>query len=458
MRKFVLTGALLLLAVLGFAQKAKYVFYFIGDGMGVNVVNATEVYLGAIEGKIGTTQLLFPSFPFSGVATSYSANSDVTDSSAAGTALSTGNKTKNGYMGVNPDKQPVQSIAEKAKAKGKKVAILTTVSIDHATPAVFYAHQPSRGMYYEIATDLAKSNFDYFAGSGFLNPTPKDKTPIWDLFDKAGYKVARGLKDFDEKAASADKMILLLPENYDQGEFPFAIDRKPGDMNLDDLTKKAVDFVTKGKNNKGFFMMVEGGLIDHALHPNDGASSIKEVIDFDNAIKVAYEFYKKYPKETLIVVAADHNTGGVSVGTQLQKLQYQKCSVNALSGEIAKLRKSDNTVTWEEVKALLKEKLGFWDQVKLSWDQERSLYLEYGETFVNKKDKIEETLYARTHALASLAKRILNESADLRWTTTGHTGDFVPVFAVGVGAENFTGRLDNTDIPKRISKVAGYGW
>lgn len=456
MRKFVLTGALLLLAVFGFAQKAKYVFYFIGDGMGVNVVNATEVYLGAVEGKIGTTKLVFPSFPISGVATSYSANSDVTDSSAAGTALSTGNKTKNGYMGVTPDKKPVQNIAEKAKAKGKKVAVLTTVSVDHATPAAFYAHQPNRGMYYEIANDLPKSNFDFFAGSGFLKPAPEGKTPIWELFDKAGYKVARGLQDYEAKAPTSDKMILLLPENYSQVEFPYSIDQKPGDMNLADLTTKAVEFVTKGKNNKGFFMMVEGGMIDHALHTNDGACALKEVIDFDNAINVAYEFYKKYPKETLIVVAADHNTGGIAVGTQLQKLQYQKCSVNVLSDEIAKLLKSEKRATWEEVKALLSDKLGFWTKVPLSWDQERRLYLEYGETFINKREKIEETLYARTQSFASLAKRILNESSDLGWTTTGHTGDLVPVYAVGAGAENFTGRLDNTDIPKRISKIAGY--
>lgn len=455
MKRFSIVWVMLLVAAVTFAQKPKYVFYFIGDGMGVNVVNATEYYLGAIEGKIGTTKLLFPSFPYSGVLTSYSANSDVTDSSAAGTALSTGHKTNNGYMGVTPDKKPVQNIAEKAKAKGKKVAVLTTVSVDHATPGAFYAHQPSRGMLYEIACDLPKAGFDFYGGSGFLKPAPEGKTPIWDLFKDAGYTVARGLNDYDQKASSTDKMILLLPENYSNVEFPYSIDQKPGDMNLADLTKKAVDFVTKGKNNKGFFMMVEGGMIDHALHTNDGACAVKEVVDFDNAIKVAYEFYQKYPKETLIVVTADHNTGGICTGTHLERLQYQTCSVDALSNEIAKLRKKDN-VTWDDAKALLKEKMGFWTKVPITWDQEYRIFREYGETFVNKQEKIEETLYARTHSFASLAKRIMNEAADLSWTTGGHTADYVPLFAVGAGAENFTGRLDNTEVPKRLEKVAGY--
>ena len=148
------------------AQQAKYVFYFIGDGMGVNQVNGTEMYLAANQGRIGYEPLLFASFPVATVAATYSTSNPITDSAAAGTALATGVKTYNGAIGLNDNKDRITTIAEMAKAAGKKVGVTTTVSVDHATPASFYAHQERRQMYYEIATDLSKSDFDFFGGSG----------------------------------------------------------------------------------------------------------------------------------------------------------------------------------------------------------------------------------------------------------------------------------------------------
>lgn len=148
-----------LLAGMASAQTAKYVFYFIGDGMGVNQVNGTEMYLAEQEGRIGAKSLLFTTFPVASVATTFSATNSVTDSSAAGTALATGSKTYNGAIGMDDQKQPLQSVAAQAKAAGKKVGVATSVSVDHATPAAFYAHQPDRDMYYEIATDLPKKLF-----------------------------------------------------------------------------------------------------------------------------------------------------------------------------------------------------------------------------------------------------------------------------------------------------------
>ena len=138
------------------AQQAKYVFYFIGDGMGVNQVQGTELYLGELEGKIGITPLQFTQFPYTTVATTFSATNGVTDSAAAGTALATGNKTKNGAIGVLKDLQtPVYSVATWAKQHGCRVGVATSVSIDHATPAAFYAHASGRGSYYEIGKDLS---------------------------------------------------------------------------------------------------------------------------------------------------------------------------------------------------------------------------------------------------------------------------------------------------------------
>ena len=153
----------LLTSGMAYAQQAKYVFYFIGDGMGVNQVNGTEMYLAEQEGRIGVKPLLFTSFPVASMATTFSATNSVTDSSAAGTALATGAKTYNGAIGMDDNKSVLQSVAERAKKSGKKVGVTTSVSVDHATPAAFYAHQPDRGMYYEIALDLPKAGFDFYA-------------------------------------------------------------------------------------------------------------------------------------------------------------------------------------------------------------------------------------------------------------------------------------------------------
>ena len=208
--------------------------------------------------------------------------------------------------------------------------------------------------------------------------------------------------------------------------------------------------------------MVEGGKIDWSCHGNDAATTMEEVVDFDNAIKVAYEFYKKHPKETLIVVTADHETGGLSMGTsgytlKLKALASQKQSQDLLSRAITDLRRSEK-VTWEQAKALLAEKMGFWTSIPLTWEQERMLRDEFETSFVKRKVVFEETLYAKTEPLAVAAKRIMSQVAKLGWSTTGHSAGYVPVFAVGAGSKLFVGKLDNTDIPKHIAKAAGYKW
>ena len=375
MKKLIYTLLLVLMTVTAHGQ-AKYVFYFIGDGMGVNQVNGTEMYQVEFQkGIIGVEPLLFTQFPVGTMATTFSATNSVTDSAAAGTALATGEKTYNHAISVDVDKNPLQTVAEKAKKAGKKVGVTTSVSVDHATPASFYAHQPDRDMYYEIALDLPKANFDFYAGGGFLKPNTtfdkKEAPSIFPIFEQAGYTVARGYQDYKDKAAKADKMILIQREGANPSCLPYALDRKEGDLTLAQITESAIDFLTKGKD-KGFFLMVEGGKIDWACHANDAATVFNEVKDMDDAIKVAYEFYKKHPKETLIVVTADHETGGLVLGTgryalNLKALQYQKNSTDVLSQRISDLRKAKgNKVTWEDMKALLAEEMGFWKQLPLS--------------------------------------------------------------------------------------------
>ena len=451
-----------------FAQEAKYVFYFIGDGMGVNQVLGTELYRGELEGKIGIVPLSFTQFPYSTVATTFSATNKVTDSAAAGTALATGNKTKNGAIGVLKDlKTPVNSVAAWAKESGMSVGIATSVSVDHATPAAFYAHEAGRGSYYEIGKDLYTAGFDFYAGSDFLDPTDNGKAEaenLYSLAQKSGYVIARGYKDYLKKSKKADKMILFQTEKAsetDRTAIPYAIVRKKGDLTLQEITRSAINFLTK-KNDKGFFLMVEGGKIDWACHSNDAATVFHEVMDFDNAIRVAYEFYSQHPDETLIVITADHETGGFVLGTgaydlNLQALKSQKVSESGFTRIVNQLRaKTDNQVSWEQIQQALKDNFGFWDTVSLSEKQENRLKEVYEKSLKDQQMKMEKSEYAQDEPIAAEAKRILDEIAMTGWTSGGHSGGYVPVFAIGAGADLFQGRIDNTEIPKKIAEAAGY--
>ena len=471
MKKFLLAFALLAVFILPTqAQQPKYVFYFIGDGMGVNQVLGTEMYQSELKGEIGVTPLLFTQFPYATVAHTFSASNGVTDSAAAGTALATGNKTKNGAIGVNKDMAEVSSVAVWAKNNGYKVGVSTSVSIDHATPASFYAHENSRNNSYQIGLDLIESNFDFYAGSDFVNPTNKNakdgKTyeSLYALTAKAGYTLARGYKDYQKKAKKAEKMILFQSEAAsakDNGSIPYAIDRQKGDMTLSEITRAGINFLSKN-NEKGFFLMVEGGKIDWACHSNDGATVLTEVQDFDNAIKVAYEFYEQHPEETLIVITADHETGGLSLGTgsydlNLQALKEQKVSENGFTSILNGLRKKyKNQVSWEVVKQALKDNFGFWGNVKLNEKQEARLKAVYDKTFGNQPVDLEKSEYLQNEPLAGEAKRILNSIARLGWNSGGHSAGFVPVFAIGANAHLFQGRFNNIEIPVKIAEAAGY--
>lgn len=470
MKRFMYVLLFVLLTGATYAQQAKYVFYFIGDGMGVNQVQGTELYRGELEGKIGITPIWFTQFPYATTATTFSATNGVTDSAAAGTALATGNKTQNGTIGMKQDLQTeVSSVAVWAKNKGCRVGVTTSVSVDHATPAAFYAHDPSRGSYYKIGTDLYKAGFDFYAGSDFIDPNNKDNKDgnsenLYTMAEKNGYTIARGYKDYLKKCKKADKMILFQSEKAsekDRTAIPYAIDRTKDDLTLADITRSAINFLSKDLS-KGFFLMVEGGKIDWACHSNDAATAFHEVADMDEAVKVAYEFYSQHPDETLIVVTADHETGGFVLGTgayklNLQVLKNQKVSESGFTRILNELRKRyNNNVSWEKVQQALKENFGFWDKVKLNEKQEERLLAKYNDTFKGKEAKLEKSEYAQDEPLAAEAKRIIDEIALVGWTSGGHSAGYVPVFAIGAGADLFQGRIDNTEIPIKIAKAAGY--
>ena len=441
------------------AKVPKYIFYFIGDGMGLNQVNGTEMYLASLKGVYGVESLTFTKFPYVGMATTFSASSGVTDSAAAGTALATGHKTYNGAIGVSADTIPVQSIAVDAKRRGYKVGITSSCSLDDATPSVFYSHQKSREYGYEIASDLLSSEFDFFAGSPFSNLTKRmdgsDAPNLLPLMKGKGYNIVYGYKEYLAKAKDSEKVILLSNETE---PVPVRIDRKEGDISLKQITQSAIQ--TLSKNNKnGFFLMVEAGDIDRGGHANDAGTCFREVIDLNEAVNVAMEFYNKHSDETLIVVTADHETGGIVIGdgyTNLQVLQYQKASKKTLSMMLAELRNNNKQVTWEQVKQLLSDNLGFWSKIKLKERQEKHIHDAYVRTFIDGDQSKDITLYQKDEKVSSAAIKVLNEIAAVGWTTGSHSAGYVPVFAIGQGAEEFVGKYDNTQIPAKIRKIAKF--
>ena len=193
---------------------------------------------------------------------------------------------------------------------------------------------------------------------------------------------------------------------------------------------------------------------------NDAATVFHEIIDFDEAIQVAYQFYLKHPKETLIVVTADHETGGLSLGDNrysmnLQALKYQQPSADALSAKITELRKLDN-IDWEQVKQLLSAEMGFWSEVPLNWEQEKALRDEYEATFVAHKAGVAESLYSKNEPLAARAIEVMNQVAKVNWAHGSHTAGYVPVYAIGAGSNLFNGVLDISEIPQKIAKAGRY--
>ena len=463
MKRFIIILCTVFCTLYSFGQ-AKYVFYFIGDGMGTNQVLGAEMYRSAVQGNpLGRVQTLMTTFPYSGHASTYSKSNGITDSAAAGTCLATGKKTKNGMLGMNEDTVHVTTIAEKLKDKGWGVGIMTTVAIDHATPAAFYAHVEKRNKYYKIGEQLARSDFDFFGGAGFHHPQGKHDDKRVNLYrnaEKAGYTIAHGYEEAQKIVESSEvkvERLILVQETDDQGakhgdNLPYAIDRKEGDLTLAQIVSTAIPFLDKRYDR--FFMMVEGGMIDYACHGDDAATAFGETWDMDEAMRVAYEFYKAHPEETLIIVTADHETGGLALGNSdytlhLDLLQNQKCSAWALSDMFTQLFKANKKPAWEEVKKIYADNLGFWTNVEISEDEEKELKAVY-KAACKGKSKDAENMYKNINALGEAGIALLNKKAHIGWTTRAHSAHAVPIFAIGAGAERFSGWHDNTEIAPLI--------
>lgn len=464
LKLLIFTILLLIVSGLNAQNTAKYVFLFIGDGMGDNAIYATELYKAALQGKMIPEPLAFSQFPVQSYAITTSADSWTTDSSASASAMATGNKVNNHEVSIDPiSGSNYKTLAEKAKETGFKIGILSSVTIDHATPASFYAHEKSRGDYDKIALQIATSNFDFFGGGGVHNlGSIEDKNSVTSSLTDNGYKYLTTSKEIDKLKKGDTRIVAVNPGTYGGKEFYWEIDKNPESLSLAYFTKKSIEVLD---NKKGFFIMVEGGKIDWALHSNDLASAIYETMAFDDAIKEAVNFYNNHKDETLIIVTADHETGGLALGSNVSKglkldlLQHQKISAQEFERNLSQLKKLERKVSFEEVLDSVKVNFGLGDKKKgleLTKAEKKWLLEAYENEFVALKEINPDRDYLDHYSKKPLTLRvvtILNTKAGIAWSTEGHTASKVPVKVLGVGQKYFKATIDNTEINDIILKV-----
>ena len=275
--------------------KALNVIYMIGDGMAL-----PQVYAAMLASE---QEMVFSQFPYIGVVDTHSASNDITDSSAGGTALASDYKTKNGMVGMNPDTIPVKTVLEVMKEQGKETGIVVSCYVTHATPATFYAKVPARKQYEDIAMQLAESeNINLIIGGGRKHfDQRKDSINLVERMEnELGWKVYDTLADID---VTCKKYAVMANKDH----MPKASER--GDF-LPHAVETALQTLDGAEN--GFFLMVEGSQIDFACHAHDSAWMVDEMMDFDKTIKVALD-YAKEKGNTLVVVTADHETGGLTM-------------------------------------------------------------------------------------------------------------------------------------------------
>ncbi len=461
------------------APKApKYVFLFIGDGMSYPQFQAASDYLGAMNDKTdddildGNVNLSFMDFPVAGSAVTYDSTSFCPDSASTATSISTGHKTYSGT--INMDETATvsyETIAEQLKAQlGWKIGVVSSVNLNHATPAAFYAHQASRGSYYEIGEELVASGFEYFAGGGLLKPTgsDKDKTSLYDLAAQAGYDVVMTQAEAEKVTAGP---VLIIDEHLaDSDAFAYENDRTDGMWALSDYVSKGIQVLD---NDTGFFLMVEGGKIDWACHANDAGSTIADTLALSDAVAEAVAFAKTHPDETLILVTGDHETGGLTIGyagtdydTFLTNLSNQKISYAKYDSDYVTAYKENGTSfddVMKDVETLFGlKRTGSEDDTLVLTDYELGkLKAAYEATMdpdraaADPADQAEYVLYGTYEPLSVTITHILNNKSGINFASYAHTGLPVAVFAQGVGQDDFDGFYDNTDIYHKLADLLG---
>lgn len=400
----------LALSPLAAQREADSVILLIGDGMGPGQI---EMAAGAQGAPLAIQRM-----PYSGLVTTTSLGGKITDSAAAGTALATGHKTENGKIAMSLEGQIYRSILEVCRDRGKSVGIITTDALWGATPACFAAHASSRGLYDEIALQMTKSQARVMMGYGQSEFLPasadgkrKDEQDLIRTLQRSGYEIARSREQLVE--AKSTKLVGL----FDDG---------PETPTLTDAVQAAL--LRLSANRKGFFLMVEGARVDWASHSSDPAGTLLEMRNLDGAVAAAVDFARGRGR-TLVVVTADHETGGLVIDdpSKLRVLAPVKADADAIAGVL---------------------------------NDDRSNVVEVMTEYTGIKDLTpEETESIQTaKEPAAAISAVLSARAGLAWTSGGgHTATPVRVFAYGPGASRFTGSMDNTEIPERIGTTIGIG-
>ncbi|MGN1230924.1 MAG: alkaline phosphatase [Anaerotignum sp.] len=456
----------------------KYVFLFIGDGMSYPQFQAASDYLGAVKNEgeelvKGGEKLSFMNFPVAGSAATYDSTSFCPDSASTATSIASGEKTHSGVINMDETKtKSFETIAEKLKEqKGYKVGIVTSVNLNHATPAAFYAHQASRKNYYEIGEEMVESGFDYFAGGALLKPEGSngDKENIYEVAEKAGYDVIQTQAEAEKLTAKDGKAIVIAEKLADEDSISYENDRETNEWALKDYVKKGIEVLD---NDKGFFMMVEGGKIDWACHANDAGSTIADTVALSDAVDVALKFYAEHPEETLILVTGDHETGGLTVGyagtdydTYLTNLTNQKISYAKFDEEYVAAYKANKT-PFADVLKDIKKNFGLmaasdpdaaknpklvltdYEMSKLKAAYEKSMSVDTADL-----SQEEYVLYGSYEPLTVTITHILNNKSGINFASYAHTGLPVAVFAKGQGQELFEGYYDNTNIFHNMAEI-----
>lgn len=483
----------------------KYIFLFIGDGMSYPQIQLTNYYLNAAAGNESVTvdgeektvlksgnSLNMMNLEVTGSAQTYDSTSFAPDSASTATSIATGHKTWSGSINVSEDfSKEYETIAEKLKAqKGYKIGILSSVNLNHATPAAFYAHQASRNSYYEIGLELIDSGFDYFAGGGLKKTTGSDgdQTDLYELAEEAGYKVVKTQAEAEALTAEDGKTIVIDEHLADGDAMAYEVDRATDEWSLADYVEKGIEVL---ENETGFFMMVEGGKIDWACHANDAVSTISDTLALDDAVAKAVEFYEKHPDETLILVTGDHETGGLTIGyagtdydTFLTNFDNQKISYAKFDSDYVAAYKENQTdfdTVMEDVTELFgltapadenAEKTEQKDSADLHPESEENGALEmtayeygllkaaYDETMSRTGEESEFSqeeyiLYGSYEPLTVTITHILNNKSGINFGSYAHTGLPVEVLVSGVGAEKFEGYYDNTQIYEKLAELTG---
>jgi alkaline phosphatase len=467
---------------------AKYIFFFLGDGLANAQIQATEAWLTTANGGSArnpadllnpTNRLNMCKLPVQGMQTTFDDGALMTDSASSATAFACGIKTKSGTINKSTDlTTSYKSVAELAHEMGKSVGIVTSVSLDHATPAAYYAAVDSRGQMNDICMQLANSGYEFFGG-GSMNrgSSPND---AWGQLSANGYSVVTG------RAAILDLInnpqTKVVCPNYwlpDSAAMPYDIDFRnapeaSNNVSLAEMTQAAIACLQSDPD--GFFIMVEGGKIDWAGHANDAGAVIGDVLDFDDAVGKAIEFYNAHPNETLIIVTGDHETGGMTVGHATTKykeyysnLQNQKCS-SSYFGQVDwpahkaantngyDWTRSDNLVSNNDMVSMMSNRFGLvW--ADLNEYQQQKLEDAYDKSMVGLNDNsgAENTfLYGPYEPIIVTITHVLNEQTSIGWTSYSHTGVPTPVYAAGFEAFRFAGFYDNTDIAKKIAMAMRY--